>query len=233
VNAARPPTVTGQRVTTFDSRDRWRRVVAAAVPAVMPPAMMMLFKVLNGRYGDRRGYRAAMVGYWMLCTALPVAIAGPHRLASMLSAPRRPMPRPRWLAVAAVAVPPLGAVATELAPQLRLTTRRAMATALAVGITNAAAEDLLWKGMPTALFPEDPVLGWMVPAVGFTAWHLAPLSVRPHPRGRYPILIGAAIIGAGSGWVAWSTGSLRAATAMHAITDSCGVRAARSVWIGS
>jgi membrane protease YdiL (CAAX protease family) len=142
------------------------------------------------------------------------------------------MPRPRWLAVAAVAVPPLGAVATELAPQLRLTTSRALATAVAVGITNAVAEDLLWKGMPMALFPDDPVRGWIVPAAGFTAWHLAPLSVRSHPRGRYPILIGAAIIGAGSGWVAWSTGSLRAATTTHAITDSCGVRAARTVWIG-
>jgi hypothetical protein len=87
-------------------------------------------------------------------------------------------------------------------------------------------------GLPVTLFPEDPVRGWLVPAAGFTVWHPAPLSVRPHPRGRYPILIGAALIGAGSGWIAWSTRSLRLVLAPHAVTDSCGLRAARAVWAG-
>jgi membrane protease YdiL (CAAX protease family) len=135
------------------------------------------------------------------------------------------------LAVAGLVVPPAGALATELRPQLRTADRRTVATAVIVGVTNAVAEELFWRGLPVALFPDDPIRGWIGPAVGFTAWHLAPLSVAPHPRGRFPILAGAAMIGAGAGWVAWSTRSLRSVLIPHAVTDSCGVRAARTIWM--
>jgi hypothetical protein len=42
--------------------------------------------------------------------------------------------------------------------------------------------------------------------------------------------ISAAMIGAGAGRIDWSTRSLRAVLVPHAVTDSCGVRAARAVW---
>lgn len=56
-------------------------------------------------------------------------------------------------------------------------------------------------------------------------------AVVSHRRGRYPILAGAAMIGASAGWVAWSTGALRMVLVPHAITDSCGLRAARTIWV--
>jgi membrane protease YdiL (CAAX protease family) len=208
----------------------WRRTAAAALPAAIPVAMMLLFHQLHRRCGDRRGYRIAMASYWLLCAAAPLALAGPRRLAGLVTSPRPALPRPRWLAVTALAVPPAGAVITELAPQLRQATGRSLAVAGAVGMTNAVAEELLWRGLPVALFPDDPVRGWIAPALGFTVWHLAPLSVRPHPRGRYPILAGAAMIGAGAGWIAWSTRSLRAVLLPHVLTDACGLRAARTIW---
>ena len=208
----------------------WRRGGAAAAPLVVPPAMLVLFDRLNDRYGDTRGYRAGMITYWAVCVAVPLAVAGPRRIAGPFIRRRQPLPRPRWLSITALAVPPAGAIATELIPQRRRITARTAGTAIAVGVTNAVAEELLWRALPVAIFPGDPVRGWLAPAAGFILWHLAPLSVRPHPRGRYPILAGAAMIGAGAGWIAWSTGSLRAVLLAHAVTDSCGVRAARAVW---
>jgi membrane protease YdiL (CAAX protease family) len=206
--------------------------MAAALPAVMPLAMKVVFERLHHRYGRVAGYRRAMATYWLLCVALPTAIAGPRQLADLLAKPAKPMPAPRWLAVGGLLVAPAGALATELKPQLRTADRRSVATAVIVGVTNAVAEELLWRGLPVALFPDDPIRGWISPAVGFTLWHLAPLSVATHPRGRFPILAGAAMIGAGAGWVAWSTGSLRSVLIPHAVTDSCGVRAAQTIWMG-
>ena len=171
-----------------------------------------------------------MTSYWALCAAVPLALAGPRRLAELLRSPQPSLPQPRWLAVTALVVPPAGAVATELAPQLRQGTRRSLAAAVTVGVTNAVAEELLWRALPVAMFPEDPLRGWIAPAAGFTIWHLAPLSVRPHPRGRYPILAGAAMIGAGAGWITWSTRSLRDVLVSHALTDVCGLRAAQAIW---
>jgi len=211
----------------------WRRTVAAAMPALTPLVMKTAFDRLPQRYGKVPGYRRAMATYWLLCTALPLTIAGPRGLADLLTRPGRAMPAPRWLAAAGLVVPPAGALATELGPELRHANRRTVATAIIVGVTNAMAEELLWRGLPVAMFPDDPIRGWISPAVGFTLWHLAPLSVLPHRRGRFPILAGAAMIGTGAGWVAWSTRSLRSVLIPHAITDSCGIRAARTIWMRS
>jgi membrane protease YdiL (CAAX protease family) len=210
-----------------------RRTATAALPAVTPLVMKLVFDRMHRRHGNVVGYRRAMATYWLLCAALPPVIAGPRRLAGLLTRPGRRMPAPRWLAMAGLVVPPAGALATELWPQLRSADRRSVATAVIVGVTNAAAEELFWRGLPVAMFPDDPIRGWISPALGFTLWHLAPLSVVPHPRGRYPILAGAAMIGAGAGWVAWSTRSLRSVLIPHAVTDSCGVRAARTIWLSS
>src|SRR4029077_15604151 len=63
------------------------------------------------------------------------------------------------------------------------------AVATGIGITNALAEETLWRGAPAETFPADPrcrprpqqtpppaaPLGdGLCPAVGFTAWHLVP-----------------------------------------------------------
>jgi Type II CAAX prenyl endopeptidase Rce1-like len=75
------------------------------------------------------------------------------------------------------------------------------------------------------------VRGWLWPAVGFTAWHLAPLSVRPYRHGTLAFLAPAGLIGAGYGWVAWRNGSVRLTLPAHIATDASGLRAAR-FWLG-
>ena len=67
--------------------------------ALVPPAMLRVFRGLSRRCGDRPGYYHAFYAYWATCSALPLAVAGPPRLARLL---RRPA----------------GAAATELAPRL-------------------------------------------------------------------------------------------------------------------
>ena len=78
----------------------------------------------------------------------------------------------------------MGAAGTELAPQLRNADPAVLATAAGVAVVNAAGEELLWRGLFVAAFPDDPVCGW--PAVGFTAWHLAPQAVLPSHRENWP-----------------------------------------------
>lgn len=125
----------------------------------------------------------------------------------------------------------MGAAGTELAPELRGADASLLAAAATLAAVNAAGEELLWRGLFVAAFPDDPVRGWLWPAVGFTAWHLAPLSVRPARRGTPAFLLATALIGAGFGWVAWRTRSLRWTLPPHVATDACGLRAAR-FWLG-
>lgn len=213
----------------------WRRVAATNLPAALPAVMMPVFKYTVRRFGDRRGYQAGFAVYWAACWGLAAAIAGPHRLVGLWRPASGPQPqpqrRPRALLWSVLIIPPAGAVATELIPNARKAGLPAALAAVGVGFTNAMAEEALWRGVPVAVFPGRKIRGWLWPSLWFTAWHLVPLSVRPHPRGRRPVLLGACLTGLGYGWAAQGSGSLLAVSIAHAATDSCGVLVARNVWL--
>ena len=81
------------------------------------------------------------------------------------------------------------------------------------------------------VFPDDPVRGWLWPALGCTLWHLVPLAaVSADWRRGAALLSGAALIGLGNGWVAWRTRSLSAVTMSHAVTDSSRLPSVRRLW---
>lgn len=210
----------------------WRRVLAAVVPAAMPLAMQAVFRETTRRFGAERGYQAGFAIYWATCWTLAGVIVGPRRLLDLWRLPEQVLPQPRPLAAVLLVAPPLGSVATEWLPNARAAGRAAVAVAAGIGITNALAEEALWRGVPAATFPDDPLRGWLWPAVGFTAWHLVPLSTRrTSARRRASVLGGAAAIGLGYGWIAQRTQSLGAVTPVHALTDACGVRPARAIWL--
>ncbi len=210
----------------------WRRGLATLVPAVMPLAMKAVFARTTRRFGAERGYQASFAIYWTTCWTLAGVIVGPRRLLDLWRLPEQVLPKPRPVAAALLVAPPLGAVATEWLPNARAAGPAAVAVAAGIGITNALAEEALWRGVPAATFPDDPLQGWLWPAVGFTAWHLVPLSTRQTTaRRRASLLGGAAAIGLGYGWIAQRTQALVAVTPVHALTDACGVRPARAIWL--
>lgn len=78
-----------------------------------------------------------------------------------------------------------------------------------------------------AAFPKGIWLGYLYPALGFAAWHLTPLSVRPSamPGGAGGFAAGALFLGLCWGWVAWRTGSIRWTVVSHVLTDFLGLGA--------
>jgi len=211
----------------------WRRVLATLVPAVVPMVMKAVFGTAARRLGADRGYQAGFALYWATCWVLADVIVGPRRLLDLWRPPERPvLPTPRPVAAVLLVAPPLGALTTEWLPNVRPADPAAVAVAAGIGVTNALAEETLWRGVPAVTFPGDRLRGWLWPAVGFTAWHLVPLSTRQTTaRRRASVLGGAAAIGLGYGWIAQRTRSLVAVAPAHALTDSCGVRPARAIWL--
>lgn len=208
------------------------RGAALVAPLAVPLAMRAVFRATTRRFGVERGYQAGFAIYWATCWAVAGAIVGPRRLASLWRRGEELLPTPRLVASTALVVPPLGAIATQWLPNARAAGPAAVAVAGGLGITNAFAEEALWRGVPIAVFPDDAVRGWLWPAVGFTAWHLVPLTAHESTARRSAaILAGAGAIGLGYGWIAQRTGSLGIVAPVHALTDSCGVRQARAIWL--
>jgi hypothetical protein len=215
-----------------DYRQSLRRGLTAATPVVIPLAMQAVFRQTARRFGARRGYQAGFAIYWALCWGAAVACAGPGQLPPLWRRAVGASPVPSGVKWVVLLTPPVGAVSTQWLPHAGAAGLKAVGVAAFVGTTNALAEEALWRGAPVVAFPDEPVRGWLWPALGFTLWHLVPLHASSADRRRTAALLsGAALIGLGDGWLAWRTHSLRAITLAHAVTDSSGVRAVRRMWM--
>jgi membrane protease YdiL (CAAX protease family) len=195
--------------------------------------MRLVFRAAVRKYGPRRGYQAGFAVYWATCWTAAITIAGPRRTIETMGSRRRPLPTPRVLAYAALAVPPVGALTTQFLPQARRAGAAAIGTSIFVGTTNALAEEAFWRALPVAVFPDDMIRGWLWPATCFTAWHLVPLSAAgAGGRRTAAVLTGAALIGTGYGWIAVRTGSVAPLLGPHVITDASGVQIVKRLWLG-
>jgi len=195
-----------------------------AAPVLVPASMSALFAVLARRQPPRRAYNVGFGAYWLgWCLAFPLWAIGPRRAIGVLTRGRRPAAGD----AVALLLPVLGAAASELFPHRRLVRGRVLAVMATTAAVNAAAEEMLWRGVFLEEFPDDPVLGSLWPLAGFSVWHLAPQIVLPSRFGRVGFLLAATAVGAGSARVAWRTGGLRWVLLPHAATDFCGVTAAR------
>lgn len=146
---------------------RYRRLLTTAMPLAVPLGMRWVFRTTVCRMGSRRGYRAGFAVYWASCWVLALALAGPRRLAAVWRRPSGAVAGSDPLALAAVLAAPVGGVVTQWLPQVRRSGPAAVAAAIVIGVTNASAEEALWRALPVAMFPGDRVRGWLWPAAGF------------------------------------------------------------------
>jgi hypothetical protein len=201
-----------------------RRLVAIALPVAMPIAMTAVFTVSRDRFGDHLGYVAGFGVYWGACAALAVGLLGRRNVRTLFRDRRPRLPKPTALGVALLVWPVAGAVATVAIPSLRTATPVMVVTAAGVALVNAAVEELLWRGVYITFWPRSAWLGWIWPAIGFGAWHMAPQVIHPSPMGPLAYSVAATVLGLSWGYVAWRTGSLRWTSVSHVFTDASGIR---------
>jgi uncharacterized protein len=201
-----------------------RRAVALALPIAVPLAMTATFTIARDRFGDHIGYVAGFGAYWATCAGLSIGLVGRRRIKELFADARPRLGKPAIVGAALLLWPPLGAISTRFLPELGQSTPAMLATIAGVAIANATLEELLWRGVYITYWRSDPVLGWIWPAVGFGAWHLAPQVIHASSMGPLVYVVAATGLGLSWGWVAWRTGSLRWVAVSHVLTDGSGLR---------
>jgi membrane protease YdiL (CAAX protease family) len=200
---------------------RARLILIAPVAEVLTSPLV--FGLLRRRYGERAGYLLGFVWYWLAWGLLfPLWAVGPRALAETLRAPRRRGPGRRAISLAALAGPPVGALAAAGLGSLGDADVTEIAISVAVAAVNSAAEELLWRGVFLARYPRSVIAGCLYPSVLFGASHLGPLSVRPSKRGSAAFVAAATALGYVYGLEARSSRSLRGTIASHLLTDAVG-----------
>ena len=201
-----------------------RRAVAIALPVVMPIAITATFATTKTVFGDRGGYLAGFGVYWAACAGLSVGLLGRSRGRQLFRDTRPRLGRPAIVGAVLLLWPPLGAIATRFLPELGDATPATLATIAGVAIANATLEELLWRGVYITYWPRNAWLGWVWPAIGFGAWHIAPQVIHASSMGPIGYAVAATALGLSWGWVAWRTGSLRWVSVSHVFTDGSGLR---------
>jgi len=201
-----------------------RKAVALSLPVVMPVAMTATFRVAGDRLGPSAGYAAGFGVYWATCAAVSVGLLGPARVRSLFADVKPRLGTPALAGAVLLLWPPLGAITTRFLPEIGQATPAMVATIGAVAVANAVLEELLWRGVFISLWPSNPWLGWVWPAIGFGLWHLAPQVIHPSSMGLAGYVVAATALGLSWGWVAWRSGSLRWVSVSHVLTDGSGIR---------
>jgi len=209
---------------TRPSSEVHRRGLTVAIPVLVPGGAALVFRLLPRWMSPRRAYNIGFVAYWVgACFLLPVWLLGPQRVKNVLTRGRVPHSKETTLLL----LPVVGAIATELLPNRRGVEPRVATVMVTTAAVNAVSEELLWRGLFLEQFPDDVVRGCLWPLAGFTAWHLAPQLILPSSKGRFRFLAGSAVVGGVSAAVSWRHKGLRHVMLPHALTDACGVSAAR------
>ena len=200
------------------------RAVALALPVAMPIAMTATFVATKAVFGDKGGYLAGFGVYWAACAGLSVGLLGRRRVRDLFRDVRPRLGKPALVGAVLLLWPPLGAIATRFIPELADSSPAMIVTIAGVALANATLEELLWRGVYITYWPRNPWLGWVWPAIGFGAWHVAPQVIHPSSMGPVGYAVAATALGLSWGWVAWRTGSLRWVSVSHVLTDGSGLR---------
>lgn len=188
--------------------------------------MALLFSSLPAILGRMRGYIAAFAFYWLgFGLAFPMLVVGPGALLSTLRPAAMPAGALGAGMVAALLAPPVVAGLTVFRSGRREATSAILLLSAVLALVNASAEELLWRGAFVRAFPQQPVLGFLLPTLGFAVWHIAPQIALPSTRrgGVGAFVAGALFLGLCWGWVAYATGSIALTLASHALTDFLGL----------
>lgn len=203
---------------------RMRQTIVAVVPAAVPLTMATVFTVLRRYLTAPAAYNSGFGVYWLgWCLAFPLWLLGPRKAARLLTTGRR-LPR---IHVVMLAIPVAGAVGTQLIPHRRQVDMPSAAVMVGTAIINAVGEELLWRGVFMRELDRRPSVAMVWPLIGFTLWHFAPQIILPSRLGQGRFVAGSAAVGIASTVAASKSGGLRQVVVAHAMTDVCGVTAAR------
>jgi membrane protease YdiL (CAAX protease family) len=96
--------------------------------------------------------------------------------------------------------------------------------AIPLATINGVCEELLWRGLYVRVFPTNPWLGIIYPAVGFAGWHFVPQILYP-AEDVWGFVLSTLFLGLAYGFIAYRTGSARWTAISHSFNGSIALAA--------
>lgn len=205
-----------------------KRAALIAAPVVLLITTTLTYRGLASVLEPRLAYLLGFLFYWIgWCFLFPLWVVGWSGLRRMFVDRRPRFTQRAWIGLACLIVPLLLAYGYEFPRAVQQANLPIVLLSAVISVVNGAAEEVLWRGTYSQVFPEDRLLGWLYPSLGFAVWHIAPQTVFPNtrPGGMISLVVTALVIGLMWGWISLRTRSIRWATLSHILFDFSGLGA--------
>jgi hypothetical protein len=205
-----------------------KRRIIIAIPPLLIVTMYGAFRFLTAWLGIPSGYLVAFAVYWIFwCILVPTSLLGLHSTFNLFRESKLPFNRLGATTHVLLWWPVVVPFAYSFLPRIGSAPFFVAIASLVLGIVIGVTEELLWRGLFVATFPNQPSLNSLYPAISFGVWHLCPLSVLPsrYPGGAMSFTAYSVALGLSYAFYARQTGSIRWCTVSHCIHDALGLGA--------
>jgi len=187
------------------------------VPLLLLPVMSGVFALASCWLGAETGYLLGFVFYWLFwCLLIPRVLLGEAEFAAILRDRAPLFSRENWPAALLCLVVTLVAVFMYVGEFTRAPLALIL-LAIPLATINGFCEEILWRGLYVRLFPRNPWLGILYPALGFALWRFAPQVIYP-AENAIGFVVSTLFLGLAYGFIAYRTGSARWTAISHSLS---------------
>lgn len=198
-----------------------------ATPILLIISMWTIFINFSLYFGLQKGYLFSFIIYWVFwCFLIPLfSLKGLKPLIGLFKASIPRFGDRPDLTLSLLLWPIIITIFFGFIPQLGKLSFSILIVSILLGFVNGFTEEILWRGVYVAMFPDNVWLNYIYPSVTFALWHICPISVivTRFAGGIYSYLFAALLFGLSWGFYARKTGSIRWCAISHAIRDSLGI----------
>jgi membrane protease YdiL (CAAX protease family) len=174
-------------------------------PPVIIIAGYLVFNFFADIWGDKQGYIAGMIFYWLFCCAVPVILwvsKGNRGLLLKIN-------KPSWWQVILLIIPVILTILySSFRTGVQESTFPLILLSLVFASVNAFSEELLWRGLYYDHHQGNFFHAVVVPSIWFGIWQYVPLSIHPAGIGNFYFILAAIVMGLCWGIVSFYTRSV-------------------------
>lgn len=191
-------------------------LLSLLIPFFALPVMGLVFRVAAQFMSREAAYLFGFAIYWLGCLLLSCGILGKQGFLTLFKDETALFQRENWLA-ALVWLLVMGVSVLMYGPDFVQAPRVLIAVAIPLAAINGVCEEVLWRGLFVRLFPGNPKMGILYPAIGFAIWHFAPQIINP-AENTVGFVVSTLFLGLAYGFVAYRTGSARWTAISHSLS---------------
>ena len=192
--------------------------ILLSIAPVLFPVTFMIFQLFNILVKGLIGYLFAFIVYWLICIITStLIIKGEYEFIKLYKVSRKDTKIIFLISIFITFIPVILTFCVSFLKVYHLLTPVILVSLISVSIINGLIEEFFWRGAFFVTFKRRVRLAYVYPTIFFAVWHISLYfySGIKYQGGFFPLVGGAAIMGAVWAWSVWKQKTILFTTMAH------------------